>query len=68
MPRHSLWHHMTPAETRAEALVRSGSTPPLDGRAVVAFADLLAELRLGRGLSQEELAAVANVSDRAISD
>jgi len=64
----SLWHHVTPAETRAEALVRSGSTPPLDGRAVVAFADLLAELRLGRGLSQEELAAVAKVSVRAISD
>jgi predicted ATPase/transcriptional regulator with XRE-family HTH domain len=34
----------------------------------VAFADLLAELRLGRGLSQEELAAAANVSVRAISD
>jgi predicted ATPase/DNA-binding XRE family transcriptional regulator len=35
---------------------------------VVAFADLLAELRLGRGLSQEELAAAAKVSVRAISD
>ncbi len=34
----------------------------------MAFADLLAELRLGRGLSQEELAAVAMVSVRAISD
>jgi predicted ATPase/transcriptional regulator with XRE-family HTH domain len=34
----------------------------------VAFADLLAELRLGRGLSQEELAAAAMVSVRAISD
>jgi transcriptional regulator with XRE-family HTH domain len=34
----------------------------------VAFADLLAELRLSRGLSQEELASAANVSARAISD
>jgi len=34
----------------------------------VAFADLLAELRLGRGLSQEELASAAEVSVRAISD
>ena len=34
----------------------------------MAFADLLAELRLGRGLSQEELAAAAKVSVRAISD
>src|SRR5215475_2766946 len=34
----------------------------------VAFADLLVELRVERGLSQEDLAADAKVSVRAISD
>jgi transcriptional regulator with XRE-family HTH domain len=41
---------------------------PWSERRAVGFADLLIELRLGRGLSQEALAARAAVSVRAISD